>query len=95
MEQGLHDWLDGVWPALEVPPPAEVPHIIPVKALFSERAVIRLEADQRALEQFFRSDEILSLLYLLRCRRSTLLSSLCMPLDHFRRLALCTHHDIL
>jgi homodimeric pyruvate:ferredoxin (flavodoxin) oxidoreductase len=58
MEQGLHDWLDGVWPALEVPPPAEVPHIIPVKALFSEKAVIRPEGDQRALEQFFHSDEI-------------------------------------
>lgn len=58
MEQGLHDWLDSAWPALELPPPAEVPHIIPVKALFSERAVIRPEDDQRALEQFFRSDEI-------------------------------------
>jgi sulfite reductase alpha subunit-like flavoprotein len=58
MEQGLHDWLEGVWAALEVPPPAEVPHIIPVKALFSEKAVIRPEDDHRALEQFFHSDDI-------------------------------------
>jgi sulfite reductase alpha subunit-like flavoprotein len=56
MEQGLADWLDHVWPALEVPPPAEVPHIIPVKATFSERAVLRAEDDTRALEKYFHSD---------------------------------------
>lgn len=58
MEQGLHDWLDDVWPALEVPPPAEVPHITPVRVLYSERAVVRPEEDQKALEQFFHSDNI-------------------------------------
>lgn len=54
-EQGLHDWLEGVWPSLEVPPPKEVPHIIPIKAMFSERAVILPEDDQKAVHQFFTS----------------------------------------
>ena len=57
MEEGLHRWLDKVWPTLELPPPTEVPHIIPVKASFAERAVIRQEDDQRMLEQFFHSDD--------------------------------------
>lgn len=57
MEDGLHNWLDKVWPSLELPPPDEVPHIIPVNATFSERAVIRAEDDNRMLEQYFRSDE--------------------------------------
>lgn len=56
MESGLHDWLDNVWPALEVPPPAEVPHIVPVKALFSERAIIRPEDDNASIDQYFRSE---------------------------------------
>jgi sulfite reductase alpha subunit-like flavoprotein len=58
LDGGLNDWLDGVWPALEVPPPKEVPHIEPVKCLYSERAVLHPEDDQRALEQFFHSDDI-------------------------------------
>jgi len=58
MEQGLHDWLEKVWPALEVPPPKEVPHIEPIKVLFSERAVLSPEDDKLALDQFFHSDDI-------------------------------------
>ena len=58
MEQGLHDWLDQVWPALEVPPPKEVPHIEPIKVIFSERAVLSPEDDKRAIDQFFHSDGI-------------------------------------
>ena len=58
MEQGLIEWLDKVWPALELPPPEEVPHITPVDCSFSERAVIRPEDDQRMLEHFFHSDDI-------------------------------------
>jgi sulfite reductase alpha subunit-like flavoprotein len=58
MEGGLHDWLEGVWPSLELEPPTEVPHIVPLKALFSERAVIRPEDDQRVLDQYFHSDEL-------------------------------------
>ena len=58
MEHGLHDWLEKVWPSLELPPPAEVPHITPVKALFSEKAVILPEEDQRALNQFYSSEDI-------------------------------------
>lgn len=58
LEQGLHDWLEDVWPALELEPPKEVPHILPVKALFSERAVIHAEDDRNALNQFYQSDDI-------------------------------------
>jgi len=56
LESGLHDWLDTVWPALDLPAPEEVPHITPVKAIFSERAVLRPEDDQHAIEKFYRSD---------------------------------------
>jgi sulfite reductase (NADPH) hemoprotein beta-component len=52
MEEGLHDWLERVWPSLELSPPSEVPHITPVHALFSERALMRPEDEQRALAQF-------------------------------------------
>jgi sulfite reductase alpha subunit-like flavoprotein len=58
MEEGLHDWLERVWPSLELSPPSEVPHITPVHALFSERALMRPEDEQRALAQFFNSDSI-------------------------------------
>lgn len=56
MEDGLHDWLDTVWPALELPPPEEVPHITPVKAIFSERAIMRPEDDLRSIQQFYRGE---------------------------------------
>jgi len=56
MDEGLHDWLDTVWPALELPPPEEVPHITPVKAIFSERAVMRPEDDLRSVQQFYRGE---------------------------------------
>jgi pyruvate dehydrogenase (NADP+) len=58
MEEGLHDWLDTIWPALDLQPPSEVPHITPVKALFSDVAIIRPEDDQHSIEQFYRSDGI-------------------------------------
>jgi len=58
MEEGLHDWLDNVWPALEVTPPTEIPHIEPIKVSYSDKAVIRPEDDQRALNQFYHSDSI-------------------------------------
>lgn len=56
LDEGLHDWLDAVWPALELPPPEEVPHITPVKAIFSERAVMRPEDDLRSVQQFYRGE---------------------------------------
>ena len=58
LDGGLQDWLSKVWPSLELPPPSEVPHIIPVEAIFSEKALLRPEDDQRALQQFFHSDDI-------------------------------------
>lgn len=56
MEEGLHDWLEKVWPALEVPPPAEVPHIVPINAMFSRKALIRSEDEMHSLRQFFNSE---------------------------------------
>ena len=58
LDEGLHCWLDNVWSALEIPPPQEVPHITPVEVSFSNKAVIRPEDDQRALNQFFQSEKI-------------------------------------
>jgi pyruvate dehydrogenase (NADP+) len=58
LEQGLHDWLETVWPALEVPAPEEVPHIHPVKVVFSERAVILPEEDEKAIAQFYSSPNV-------------------------------------
>lgn len=58
LDGGLASWLDGVWPALELPPPAEVPHITPIKAIFSERAIIRAEDDFHAIQQFYRSESV-------------------------------------
>lgn len=58
LEEGLHDWLDQVWPALEVPPPAEVPHITPLKVSFSQRAINDPEVDRHSLEQYFYSDAV-------------------------------------
>ena len=40
LEEGLHNWLDNIWPCLELEPPKEVPHITPVELIFSKRAVI-------------------------------------------------------
>lgn len=58
MEEGLHDWLSTVWPALEVPPPAEVPHITPVQVSYSSRAIIDTDMDKHSLEQYFYSDSV-------------------------------------
>lgn len=60
LDDGLHLWLDGVWPSLELPPPAEVPHITPISCAFSTRAIIRQEEDQRMLEQFFAGQHAVS-----------------------------------
>jgi len=58
LEGGLREWLEDVWPALDLKAPEEVPHITPIKALFSERAIISTEEDQRAIQQFYSSDAI-------------------------------------
>lgn len=58
LEEGLHGWLDQVWPALEVPPPAEVPHIVPLKVSYSQRAVNHSEVDRHSLEQYFYSEGV-------------------------------------
>jgi homodimeric pyruvate:ferredoxin (flavodoxin) oxidoreductase len=58
MEEGLNEWLETVWPCLDVPPPAEVPHITPVNASFSEHAVLSDVEEERSLYKFFQSDTI-------------------------------------
>jgi len=58
MEDGLHDWLDTVWPALDVPPPAEVPHITPVKVEYSPKAVAHPADEERVLHMYYNQDGI-------------------------------------
>jgi sulfite reductase alpha subunit-like flavoprotein len=58
LEEGLHDWLYKVWPALEVEAPKEVPHITPVKVEFSPKAILRPEEEQKILNQYYQSDGI-------------------------------------
>ncbi len=58
LEEGLHSWLDQVWPALGVPPPEEVPHITPVKVEYSPKAVLRTEEEDRVLHMYYQSDAI-------------------------------------
>ena len=54
-DEGLHQWLDLVWPSLELEPPAEVPHITPVQMIFSNRAILPDEDDKKSLGQYFES----------------------------------------
>ncbi len=56
LEEGLHDWLDVVWPALDVPPPAEVPHITPVKVEFSPKALLHPADEERVLHMYYNAD---------------------------------------
>mmetsp|Transcript_35708 Transcript_35708/g.66129 ORF Transcript_35708/g.66129 Transcript_35708/m.66129 type:complete len:1110 (+) Transcript_35708:49-3378(+) len=55
LEEGLHLWLDKVWPALGLDAPHEVPHITPIELLFSKRAIIPENEDDRAIGQYYDS----------------------------------------
>ncbi|KAL7522654.1 hypothetical protein ACHAWX_007353 [Stephanocyclus meneghinianus] len=55
LDDGLHNWLDGIWPALKLQPPAEVPHIVPMKLEFSKRAILKDEEDRNAVSQYINS----------------------------------------
>ncbi|KAL7544095.1 hypothetical protein ACHAXR_013545 [Thalassiosira sp. AJA248-18] len=55
LEEGLHQWLDKVWPCLDLDPPKEVPHIIPTELVFSKRAVIPEKEDDKAISQYYES----------------------------------------
>jgi len=58
LEEGLHDWLDAVWPALDVPPPAEVPHIMPINVEFSKKAMLLPEDDERMVHMYYQGDNM-------------------------------------
>lgn len=58
LEAGLHDWLDVVWPALDVPPPAEVPHITPVKVEYSPKALLHASDEERVLHMYYNADGV-------------------------------------
>lgn len=58
LEGGLHDWLDDVWPALEVTPPQEVPHVIPVQVEYSLKAVLHPSDEEHSLHMYYQSDDI-------------------------------------
>lgn len=56
LDEGLHEWLDRTWPAMGLSPPAEIPHITPLKVVFSDRAIMSTDDDQKAVAAFFQSD---------------------------------------
>ncbi|KAG7357016.1 pyruvate ferredoxin oxidoreductase [Nitzschia inconspicua] len=58
LEEGLHSWLDQVWPVLEVPPPAEVPHILPARVEYSPKAVLLEAEEERIVRMYYESDGI-------------------------------------
>jgi sulfite reductase alpha subunit-like flavoprotein len=58
LEEGLHTWLDKVWPVLEVPPPAEVPHIVPIKVEYSPKAILREAEEEKILHMYYQGEGI-------------------------------------
>ncbi|KAL7553608.1 hypothetical protein ACHAWF_016914 [Thalassiosira exigua] len=53
LDEGLHLWLDNIWPALGLAAPSEVPHIHPVEMSFSKRAVIPSSEDEKSIGQYY------------------------------------------
>jgi len=53
LEEGLHLWLDNVWPALELEAPKDVPHISPIELFFSKRAILPEKEDYQAITQYY------------------------------------------
>lgn len=55
LDEGLHLWLDSIWPSLGLEAPKEVPHITPIEMLLSKRAVIPEKEDDAAIDQYYDS----------------------------------------
>jgi sulfite reductase alpha subunit-like flavoprotein len=55
LEEGLHQWQQGIFPALGLQKPEEVPHITPVDLLFSKRVVLSELEDKHAVERYYES----------------------------------------
>ena len=55
LDEGLHTWLDDIWPVLELEAPKEVPHILPIEMAFSKRAIISEKEDDRSVGQYYES----------------------------------------
>lgn len=55
LEEGLQQWQEGIFPALGLQKPAEVPHITPVDLLFSKRVVLSEVEDKHAVERYYES----------------------------------------
>ena len=53
LEEGLHLWLEKVWPALGLKAPKEVPHISPVELIFSKRAILPENEDIGAISKYY------------------------------------------
>jgi sulfite reductase alpha subunit-like flavoprotein len=51
LAEGLHQWQQGIFPALGLPKLEEVPHITPVALFFSKRVVLSELEDNHAIEQ--------------------------------------------
>ena len=55
LEEGLLQWQQGIFPALGLQKPEEVPHITPVDFLFSKRVVLSELEDNNAVERYYES----------------------------------------
>lgn len=55
LEEGLQQWEEGIFPALGLKKPEEVPHIVPVDLLFSKRALISEPEDDYAISGYYES----------------------------------------
>ncbi|KAL3914603.1 MAG: hypothetical protein SGARI_000035 [Bacillariaceae sp.] len=91
LEEGLHAWLDQLWPVLDVPPPAVVPHIVPVKVEYSSKAILREAEEQKILHMYYQGDGI-------KAKSIPILSNIKMCDESydrdFRTIRLNTGHDM-
>ena len=55
LTEGLHQWQEGIFPALGLQKPEEVPHITPVDLLFSRRVVLSELEDSHAIAKYYES----------------------------------------
>lgn len=55
LAEGLHKWQQGIFPALGLEMPEEVPHIMPVDLLFSKRVVLSEFEDTYSIQKYYES----------------------------------------
>jgi len=55
LAEGLHKWQQGIFPALGLEMPEEVPHIMPVDLLFSKRVVLSEFENNHSIQKYYAS----------------------------------------